>query len=189
MVSMWRRRCSRATLAAPKLTAGGLDLAAAGFQFLRHAVERMHQIADFIRSADFHTVVEPPARNFLRSFGKCDHWTRHQLGKKQGEPGGGEKHHHGEQKQHFHVGSPNQSSLAAPGRDNAAGWPRPVSRFRRTVFGKGMPTRIKPSLPTGALPRMYSVCSQVKGVGVSDFASFQGNLALSVTAMEQVRQN
>jgi hypothetical protein len=62
--------------------AGRINLAAAGFQFLGHAVEGVHQITDFIGGADFHAIVEPPARNLLRCFGQSDHGTRNQLREK-----------------------------------------------------------------------------------------------------------
>ena len=96
-----------------QLAAGGLDLQSAGFQLFCHSIERAHQIANLIGSADFNAVIESSARNFLGSFSQCRHRTRDQLGKKQRQPGGGEEHHHRQQKQHAHVSAPNGLAAAA----------------------------------------------------------------------------
>ena len=65
-----------------KIAAGSLNLSTAGFQFFSHAVERVHQIADFVGSADFHAVIEPSTRNLLRRFRQRDHGARNQFGEK-----------------------------------------------------------------------------------------------------------
>ena len=74
-----------------EFAAGGVDLLAAGFQFLRHAVEGLHQVADFIGRVHFHAVVQATSGNFLGGFGEGGHRTRDQLRKKQGQPGGENK--------------------------------------------------------------------------------------------------
>ncbi len=69
-----------------KLAAGTFDLAAAGFEFLRHAVKRAHQVADFVRGAYVYAIVEAATRDFLRSFRQRYHRACDQLGKKQRQP-------------------------------------------------------------------------------------------------------
>ncbi len=47
-----------------QFAAGSFNLMAAGFQLFRHAVERPHQIADFVGGADFHAVVQASRGKF-----------------------------------------------------------------------------------------------------------------------------
>jgi len=54
-----------------RVAAGGFDLPPAGFQFLRHAIERTDEISDFVGSAYVDTVIQTPARDFLRRFAKA----------------------------------------------------------------------------------------------------------------------
>ena len=65
-----------------KLAAGAFDLAAAGLQLLGHAVERTHQVADFIGCTHIDAIVKTAARNLLRRFGERHHRPRDQLGEK-----------------------------------------------------------------------------------------------------------
>src|SRR5579863_9791561 len=60
----------------------GLKLSPARFEFLSHAVERMHQVANLVGSANFHPVIEASSRYFLSRLGKSDYRTCHQLGQK-----------------------------------------------------------------------------------------------------------
>ncbi len=96
-----------------QFAAGGLDLAAAGFQFLRHAVEGAHQVADFVGRAHLHAIIEASARDFLGGFRQRRHRPGDQLGEKQRQPGGGEQHQHREQEQQLHVGAADEFALAA----------------------------------------------------------------------------
>ena len=111
LAALFQRDVGRA-----QFVAGGFDLTAAGFQLLRHAVERPHQVADFVGRADFHAIVQPPARNLLGSFGQRHHRAGHQLGEVQRQPGGRKQHQHGEQEQQLHVGAAHQSALAVSSR-------------------------------------------------------------------------
>ena len=70
-----------------QLTAGSYDLAAAGLQFVRHAVEGAHQVSEFIGRPYLDAIIQPPAGNLLGAFGQSRHRTGHQLGQKQREPG------------------------------------------------------------------------------------------------------
>ena len=48
-------------ISSAQVPAGGLDLPAAAFEFFGHSVERAHQVANLISSADIHAVVEASA--------------------------------------------------------------------------------------------------------------------------------
>ena len=113
MVSIWRRRWSSSALAALRIAAGRFDLAAAGFQFLRHAVEGAHQVPDFIGGADVHAIIQTSAGNLLRRLGQRRQRPRHQLGEKQRQPCGHEQHHHGQQQEQAHVGAAHQPAFTA----------------------------------------------------------------------------
>ena len=71
-----------------ELTAGCFDLAAARFQFLGHAIERSHQIADLVGRVHLHAVIQTSARDLLRRLRQRRHRAGYQLGKKQRQPGG-----------------------------------------------------------------------------------------------------
>ncbi len=75
-----------------QVVAGGVNLAAAGFQFFRHAVERAYQIADFIRGTHLHPVVQASARNFLRRLGQRHYRAGHKLRQIESQPGGRKQH-------------------------------------------------------------------------------------------------
>ena len=62
-----------------QFAAGSFNLAAAGFQLFRHAIERLHQIADLIGSAHLHAVGEMPARDFLGGFRERHDGTGHEF--------------------------------------------------------------------------------------------------------------
>jgi len=55
-----------------EFAAGALDLTAAGFQLLGHAVEGTYQVSDFVGGAHLHAIVETAAGNLLSGFRKRD---------------------------------------------------------------------------------------------------------------------
>ena len=94
-----------------ELTAGCFDLAAARFQFLGHAIERSHQIADLVGRVHLHAVIQTSARDLLRRLRQRRHRAGYQFGKEQRQPGGGKQHQHGEQQQKPHVSAAYQLAL------------------------------------------------------------------------------
>jgi hypothetical protein len=51
-----------------QVAAGGFNLTATALQVLGHAVERAHQVTDFVSRTDIDSVVQASARDFLGCF-------------------------------------------------------------------------------------------------------------------------
>src|SRR5207302_4348122 len=97
-----------------QVAGGRFQLAAAGFELLRHAVEGAHQVADLIRGADVDAVVEASAGNFLGCLRQRSKRTRDQLGEEKRQPRGYEQDDHREQEQQTDVSLAHAAALTAP---------------------------------------------------------------------------
>src|ERR1019366_3944137 len=90
------------------IAVGSFDLAPAGFELFRHAVERLHQFGQFVGGADIDAVVQLPFGDRLRTRGQRRHGTVDQLRKQEREPSRGEQHHDRQQQQKSDVSPPKQ---------------------------------------------------------------------------------
>src|SRR5437660_2259628 len=97
-----------------QVAGGRFQLAAAGFEFFRHAVEGAYQVTNFIRGSDIDTVVEAATGNFLGCLRQRRKGTRDQLGEEKRQPRGYEQDDHREQEQQTDVSLAHAAALTAP---------------------------------------------------------------------------
>ena len=61
-----------------QLMAGGFDLLPVALQFFRHAIERLHEVAEFVGRRNLYSMIKIAARDFLRCFCQSGNWSRYE---------------------------------------------------------------------------------------------------------------